>query len=533
MKKRFPFLLIILLLISLTACGSDSSGKVISYDIPAPVKNLDPQFATNKTARMIISNTFDGLFRQLPTGEIENRIAQSYDVSNDQLTYTFHLRKDAVWSNDDPITAHDFAFALRRMFDSTAFSPFASQFSAIQNADRILADQADNRTLGVSTPDNYTLKIQLERPDNLLPERLTSSYAMPCNEKFFKSTSARYGLTLKNLIFNGPFYVRLWGSNGIVSLRRNSTYVDAETVIAGGANLIVPTAEKDEEEPLDSVTRFLNGETDACKIDFETLPSVLEQKGSYASFEDTVWVLLFNCENDYLSNPDIRRALSYTVDRSLFDAYIPGNLHATSMLIPPAVTLSGGSYREKAGTVSPIVCNHEISKQYYETGLNALGISQLPFKELLVCEENHVPLLTGFIQQSWQKQLGLYTGITKLSQEDLISRINSGNFEAAVLPLSASYSSPESILSMFQSNSAQNYAAYHSDRFDTLMQSIPTMKSNEQSTAYMQAEQQLLEECVVIPMFFETTYYGLAKGVSDLEFSPFLPEIYFKYARKE
>ena len=533
MKRLFSYILTILMILSLTACGSDSSGQVISYDIPAPVKNLDPQFATSETARMIISNTFEGLFRQLPSGKLENRIAQSYDVSDDQLTYTFHLRDDAIWTNDDPVTAYDFAFALRRMFDSAAFSPFATQFSAIQNAKRILDGEAGKEALGVTASNSQTLVIRLERPDNLLPERLASSYAMPCNQEFFDSTSARYGLTLKNMIFNGPFIVRVWNDGDILSLRRNSNYVDAESVIAGGANLLIPSVSKDEETTLDPIKRFLSGETDACKINYETLPNVLEQKGTYQAFEDTVWVMIFNTSNPSLSNPDIRRALSYTVDRTLFDPYLPGNLHTTSMLIPPAVSLLGGSYREKAGNVSPILPSPEIGKRYYESGLSALGLSQLPFKELLVCDENSLPLLTGFIQQSWQKHLGLYTGLVKLSRDDLISRISKGDFEAAVVPLSASYSSPDSILSMFKSYSTQNYAAYHSDQFDSLLLSIATMDSGKQYTAYMQAEQQLLEECIVIPMFFETSYYAMAKGVSDIKFSPFLSGIYFKNARKE
>lgn len=533
MKKLLSFFLTVVLIFSMTACGSDSSvGKVISYDIPAPVKNLDPQFATSETARMIISNTFEGLFQQMPSGKIENCLAQSYEVSTDQLTYTFHLRDDSVWSNGDSVTAYDFEFALRRMFDSAAFSPFADQFITIRNAQQILSGGANQTALGVTAPDRKTLIIRLERPDNLLPEHLASSYAMPCNQKFFRSTSARYGLTIENLIFNGPFVVRVWNDGDIISLRRNKTYPNAESVIAGGANLLIPSLNKDQIS--DPIARFLSGETDACKIDYNALPKALDQKGTCASFEDTVWVMVLNCENPSLANPDIRRALSYTVDRTLFAQYLPGNLHTTSMLIPPAVSFMGSSYREKAGSVSPILPSPEIGKQYFDNGLAALGLTQLPLKEVLVSDENSMPLLTGFVQQSWQKHLGLYTGLTKLSREDLLARLGSGDFEAAVLPLSASYSSPDAILSMFRSDSAQNYAHYRSDQFDSILQSIAAMDSGEdQATAYMQAEQQLLEECVVIPLFFETSYYAMAKGVSDIEFSPFLPGIYFKNARKK
>ena len=530
MKKPLILLLVVLLIFSMTACGSDSSaGQVIAYDIPAAVKNLDPQFATSDTARMIISNTFEGLFRQLPSGKVENCLAASYEVSPDKLTYTFHLRDDASWSNGDPVTAMDFEFALRRMFDSAAFSPYASQFSAIENAGLILSGGADQSALGVSATDSRTLIIRLERPDHLLLERLASSYAVPCNKLFFESTSARYGLAKETMIFNGPYVVRTWSDNA-VALRQNTQYSDMDSVIAAGANLYIPSSDKD--QPTEPLSRFLSGETDACKIDYQSLSKVLDKKGSYTSFEDTVWILVLNCGSPRLSNPDIRRALSYTVDRTLFEQYLPGNLHTTSMLIPPAVSFAGSSFRESAGNVSPVLPSPEIGKRYYDAGLAALGLNRLSLNELLVCDENSIPLLTGFLQQAWQKNLGLYTGIVKLSREDLLSRVSGGDFEAAVLPVSASYSSPDAILSAFTSDSPQNYAAYRSDSYNELLQSTATMDSDDQFTAYMQAEQQLLEECVVIPLFFETSYYAMAKGVSDIEFSPFLSGIYFRNARK-
>ena len=217
MRKLRAAALILSLLLLLGGCGS-SAGEIIRYDVPTGVSLLDPQFATDTTARMIISNTFEGLYRQRPDGEVVPRLAESSEVSDDGLVWTFRLRRDAVWNasssrsafHEAPVTAHDFAFALSRMFDPAAFSPFAGEFSSVKNASLILSGAAPQSSLGVRALDDYTLEITLVRQDSRLPELLSASYAMPCSREFFESTRARYGFDIGSLLCNGPFYLYNW-----------------------------------------------------------------------------------------------------------------------------------------------------------------------------------------------------------------------------------------------------------------------------------------------------------------------------------
>ncbi|MEM1485162.1 peptide ABC transporter substrate-binding protein [Oscillospiraceae bacterium PP1C4] len=555
MKLRL-FALVTALFILLSGCGSDkSAGQVIRYDIPSGITNLDPQFATDETARMIISNTFEGLFRQLPSGESVPALAQSYDVSPDGLVFTFHLRNDAKWTNDDPVTAHDFAFALTRLFDKTAFSPFASNLSGIQNASLILSGAAPQSSLGVKALSDTTLEITLTQPDSLLPELLSASYAMPCNQEFFESTRARYGLELKKLLANGPFYVRTWNNEKLISLRQNKHYVSPDPTIAAGADLYIPSKASTESKAsssassssgssssdsspkpapkFDPLARFLDGTTDACKVDYPTLPSVLENGGSYTSFEDTIWVLVLNQKQEEFANSDIRKAIAYTVDRNLFGTYLPANLRPTATLIPPVVASMGHSFRTFAGDSSPIVYSPELAKQHYAAGLGELDVGALPFDEILVCSSNSHPLLAGFVQRNLQQNLSLSTGLRALPKDELLARVYAGDYQAAIIPVSAAYSSPDAIFSHFKSNSGQNFSGYKNESFDALLASTATLDSHEQYAAYKQAEQALLADCAAIPLFYETSYYAMRKGVSDIAFSPFLSGVYFKNARKE
>lgn len=536
MKKPRVAAFILFLVLLLGGCGS-SAGEVISYDIPSGVTLLDPQFATDTTARMIVSNTFEGLFRQQPDGQVVPRLAERYEVSGDGLVWTFHLRKDAKWTaassrsqfHEIPVTAHDFSFALTRMFDPAAFSPFAGEFSSVKNASVILGGAAPQSSLGVRALDDYTLEITLVRPDSRLPELLAASYAMPCNREFFESTRARYGFDVKSLLCNGPFSLYIWNNDRVISLRRNKLYFPDEPVVARGVDLYTPGA-ADGAEP---ATRFLAGETDACKVSYADLPSVADAGGLIASFEDTVWVILLNERKAPFGNANIRQAIAYSVNRSLFGDQLPGNLRAAETLVPPAILWQGDSFRARVGEKGPLFSSPDLAKRCYVAGLEDLGLSSLPLGELLVCDEGNQRALSGYVQQGLQRSLGLFAGLSVLPRGEVLARVQAGDFDAAIVPLSAAYSSPEALLSLFRSDSGQNWAGYSNPAFDALLDSASSLSGDALFDVYREAEVLLLEEGAVVPLYFETSYYASGKGVTGIGFSPFLAGLSFQYANKQ
>ena len=541
MKRLFCLLAALGLLLTLGGCGG--AGPVLRYDLPGGVANLDPQFATGAAERMVISNTFEGLFRQLSTGEVVPCLAESYEVSEDGLRYTFHLRRDAAWSGNGvkardggwaggtPVTAHDFAFALRRMFDPAAPSPFAVEFSALQNATAVLEGGLPASLLGIFVPDDYTLQLRLDRPDNLLPERLAASYSMPCNEAFFRSTMARYGLDLQSLLFNGPFYLRSW-TESTLALRQNEYC--ATPAAPAGVNLAL-TGE-------DPGARFLAGASDAARVSFSDLAAVREAGGEVTSFEDTVWVLLINNRLDLgteeeplllFGNENLRLAVAHAVDRDLFKERLPANLRAASTLVPPAAPFLGWPFRTLAGEDSPIVSSPELAKRYLANGLEDAGLSGMPSLRLLVCEDYGQPELAGYLQQGITRSLSTYCGLEVLPRDQLLQRVRAGDFMLAVVPLTADYASPEAVLSAFRSDAPANFSGYRDPEFDALLDAASTLTGGELLTAFERAESMLLERGAVVPLYFETSYYASAEGVSGVAFSPFLSGVDFRDATKE
>lgn len=525
----------LLLLTLLLGCGSSGAGEIIRYDLPGSVTNLDPQFATDEAARMIISNSFDGLLRQNPDGGLELNVAESFTVSDDGLTYTFILREGEVWSdgsNEDsqiPLTAHDFVFAFHRIFDPAVPSPFASIFFSLENAQEVLRGSLPVSRLGVQALDALTLRFTLSRPDSRLPELLASTAAVPCNEEFFRSTRARYGLDLKSLRFNGAFYVRNWDeAKGLVSLRANRRYARKELVSAGGVDLYLPSAQETDME-----SRFFADKTDACKVDYAAAKSLVQEGGQAVAFEDTVWVLALNLSHPQLANTDLRRAIAYAINREDIAARTPADLRLTSVFIPPSVGSSGGSFRSLVGEGSPLAHSPELAKRSLQAAIGDLGVNAVsPITEILVCDEGAQPLLAGLVQKDLQS-LSISTGLVRLPRAQLLERVNKGDYALAILPLSAAYSSPDSLLSAFRSDSSENITGYSNQTYDRLLDQTAAAAGEEQYRLFSQAEQLLLSDCPVIPLYVETSYYVMAKGVSEIHFSPFLSGIDFRDARKK
>lgn len=520
-RRRAGALFLCLALCFLTACSSSSS--IIFYDIPAGVTTLDPQRATDETARMIISNSFEGLLRQMPDGTLVPAAAQRYEVSDDQLTYTFFLNSGLTWSNGSPLTAHDFEFALRRLFDPISLSPFAPSFISIRGAQDIISGHDSHDTLGIKATNDHTLVLTLARPDSLLPELLASSFSMPCNEQFFRSTRARYGLSLDTLIFNGPFNVSYWDNESLIRLRPNASFHDSGALQIDGVNLYINQEGASE--------RFLDGKTDACKMDYSAMAAVTERGGSTQRFEDIVWVLAVNL--DTIDNPNMRRAIAHSVDRSLFSGLLPENLRPTSTLIPPALQVSGHSYREYAGDESPIASDMQLAQQQLDIGLSALDATRIELSEILVCDDEVQPLIAGMLQRNFERHLSLSTGLVRLPKDELISRVQSGDYQAAIFPISAPYSSPDSILNMFRSDNAENFSGYKNEAFDSLLDSMMSATTQTRLDIYKRAEQMLLSDCAIVPLFLETSYYASAKGVEGIGFSPYLSGIVFRDAQKD
>lgn len=528
MKKILSLALSVCLFLSLfCACGESSS--LIRYDIASSASNLDPQFATSEIDQMIIHNLFEGLVRQLPDGSIEPALAESWTLSEDEMTYTFSLRQDAQWKNEEPVTAHDFVFAFRRMFNVLSPSPYAEYYLSLQGASSILEQGSNVANLGVRARDDYTLEFHLSQADSSFLERLCHSSAMPCNESFFNETRGKYGSTKNAVASCGPFFLNLWDSEKLY-LKKSSTYYDAATVQTPGVYLWI---DREHNEEYDNATLYdlvMNGKSDSCSVSYEQAQAALSLGYRCQEHIGTVWGLVVNPEHSQLSNDNIRRSFFRSIHRDELEGYLTANMVLTDRIISPEISLYTKPYVSTTHVDTNLYAPLE-ARENWQSGLNEVGSLALDSMELLVPEDGEVPFLCGMLQQMWQRNLSAFVNIVALPTAELEQRVANGDYDLAIVPFTSTSNSPYDVLSRFSSKAVQNRWGYHSEAFDSLLETASTSSDQEHSrSAYAQAEEQLYQDCVVFPLFYETSYILFAPNVSGIEIYPYGGMVLFKNA---
>ncbi len=515
-------------LLSLSGCGESSS--LIRYDIAHRVQNLDPQFATNETDQMVIHNIFEGLLRQEPDGEIVTALASEYRISEDECTYTFLLKPGAHWRSEQPVTAHDFVYAFRRIFNALSPSPYAQNYSSIRNANAILNEGINVLSLGVRAIDDYTLEFQLSEPDSSFLERLCHSSAMPCNQEFFEETRGKYGTTKAAVPSNGPFFLNLW-DNEKLYLKKSASYYDESSVQTPGVYLWIGRDQPDENGEVTSLyDLLLAGSSDSCSVTYEQAETAKELGYNWKTSVDTVWALTVNPEHHQLSNENIRRSFFRSINRAELEGFLVGNMELCDRIIAPDISLYGQNYTSSTKADSDIYEPNEARDQW-QSGLSEIGSLALDSMELLVPEGSEVPYLCGMLQQMWQRNLSAFVNIVALPKSELEARVAAGDYDLAIVPFTASSNTPYDVLSRFTSESPLNHWNYASENFDSLLHEASVAPEEDASRrAYVQAEELLYRDCVVFPLFQEISCILFAPNVTGIQIYPYGGMVRFQNA---
>lgn len=543
MKRGFLVFLAVLFCFSAVACFGKEEGGLFKYDIEKEPVTLDPQLADDRSSLLVIQNIFEGLLTIGEDGKLCEGVARNWSMSEDGLQYTFQLREDAKWSNQTPVTADDFVFAFRRLFSSETRAPRASEFFCIKNAQAALEGKKKKEEIGVTSEGKYILHFQLETPNPMFLQLLTTAPAMPCNEAFFYGTKGKYGMEATKTvnkekidftIGNGPFYLKTWSHGNYLALRRNEFYSGRKAAAALGVNFLI--FEKSEETPSFEQakrSRFESGETDAVVLTGEEYRSLKSGKYHSQAYQNTTYGILFNLKNAELSNSNIRKALFCLIDEKSYQQALEEDCTPAGGIIPPDITMLDVSFRKYAGERILPTYDVKKAKSYYQKGLSELGKEHLDTVSILVSDPKQEELF-GYLSQIWQRELGLYAKVELLSVSELEQRIQSRKFALAFCPFSGSYNSPSSILSSFVTGHGNNAAGYGSRAYDNAISNGLKSLDIAKSAAYFKtAEQLLITDGVFLPVYYQQQYFVTAENVSDIQYFPQGELAAFMYAEKK
>ncbi len=545
MKKIISLLLSIILVATMFAGCSNKTERIdLIYPFGGKVNSYDPQVASTSDEYLIIENCFEGLVRSDDEGNILPACASSWDISSDGLTYTFHLQEGLKWyvfksvqermgeDYSPVVTAHDFVFALQRAVDGNTNSPLYSTVSGIVNAPKIHAGFKDVSELGVTAIDDYTLQINLSSPDDGFLQTLSTAVAMPCNEEFFNSTKGRYGLDLKYTLFNGQFIVTdVLESSYILKKRgQKNEYLGPNPTAVSDITLKIVDGDTSLAPDL------VSGYYDAAYLRGYESTSASKKKGiDLAPYSNITWAFVLNSNKGILSYPNARHAISIALSELKYKDY--PYLEKAKGLVPPTCTVNDKSFTEQSSDITNSI-NQEEAISLWKTAVKG---SSIYTSELTVIAPESMKDVAKELLQGVQKSICAISNVNDkkssfsikletMPESKLKSTVYSGDYDIALYPFEASTSSP---ISFLQSFSSTNLTSFDSTNFDKALYAAQSASTDNLVSACQKSEKELINSFCYIPLFYESNYYAMAKGVSNVQFHPGTGRVSFVYATRK
>lgn len=527
----------ILILTCFTACGEvKGSDAGLVFPIDRDPEYLDPQIISFAGSKNIIANCFEGLVALNENGEIVPGCAESWDYNNETLTYTFRLRKDCKWrvsiyagpliglsssqTNSLPLTAYDFDFGITRALLPETKSPVAKALYCIKNASKVNSGKTSSDKLGVRALDDYTLEIELETADPDFLFTLLEPGCMPCNEAFFEATGGRYGLAVKYLIYNGPFYINNWVDDTSVSIRKNDYYYDSENVLPRSVYFSINNEQDTRLDKLKDKTYSVSPLTKDQSAEIAE-----KKKYTVVPFDSSILSLAFNCSDSVLSNKNIRRAIASSLDYTVLTEEL--GAPTAKGIIPDTMSIGTQRYRDIASPVAAYENSDPVA--LFDKGLRSLDTGKCEIT-ILCTEENETAVRR--LMQSWQAVFGIKCAIFAevVSETDLLSRVQSKNYQLALVPITYSTNTAFYALQRYTSTSGDNILGFRDKKYDSAVADIKlTQGLSESARKSAEAEKYLIDSCTMIPLYSRQIYMGLAKGVAGTYFNLTGDIAYFKH----
>ena len=478
--------------------------------------DLDPHVINAFTDSQIAYALFEGLTQMdAKTSEVIPAGAERWDVSQDGLVYTFHLRKDARWSNGDPVTAGDFAYSFHRILTPEFGALYSYMLWPIKNAEAFNDGKIrDFGQVGVTVLDDLTLQLTLERPTPALLAMSTHTTWLPVH----KPVIEKFGPMEKkgtlwtrpgNLVGNGAFTLTEWIPNARITVSKSPTYWNAPKVRLNRIQFF--PFEKRETEELN----FRSGQLHATyglpvsKVDTYRAHRPVDMRIDPVL---STFYLFINTTRPPFDNVKLRQALNHAVDRNSLAADLNKGVD------PPAHSFTPpkcGGYTSR----TQVTDDYELARKLLaEAGYP--GGKGLPSIEVLSYDtENSIRMLEA-IQATWQKELGIHITIAQLEQKTLFQSQQDKNYSIAFSAWIADFVDPVTFLGMMTSTCGNNWAGWSNKEYDRLIdQASRTADNAERMELFQKAEAILLDQAPLIPLFYQPQVYAISPYVRGWETS--------------
>ena len=519
-----------------TAPKSGTAGLDLAVQIGPDPETIDPALNSAADSANMIMHAFETLLIVDKDNKIVPGQAESYEVSDDGLTYTFHLRDGLKWSDGTPLTANDFVFSWKRLSDPNVAAPYAEDMLGyVKGYQEAAAGNID--ALGVSAPDDKTFVVELSVPCVYFIKIVTHATMVPVQKASVEANGEQWSLKPETYISNGPLKMIEWVPGSHVTFTKNENYWNADKVTINTLKFVLM------EDANAAYSAYRTGEVAMIKdVPTEEIPSLQGNEEFHVAPNVGVSYLDFNNQKEPFTNPDVRKALSLAIDRDYVSNTVMQGIGAPAgNFVPQGVSdAESGTYfedvtRKNNGGDFFNIKNHEEDLKKAKELLAKAGYPDgkgFPVVEYMTNDAGHNKAVAEYLQNCW-KELGVNMDIKIVEWGTFAPTRRAGDYLTARDAWSLDYDDPSNLLNLLKSTSGNNSAQYKNPELDKLLdEANATLDVKEHYAKLHEAENMILEDAAIAPLNYRNEFWLQNTKLKGTWYSPF-GYWFFQYATME
>ena len=469
--------------------------------------------------------------------EVQPGQAESYEVSDDGLTWTFHMRDGLKWSDGSDLTAADFEYSFKRLASPDTAAPYAETVVGMIDGyqDAIGNPDADGNTttdpdwdaLNVhASEDGKTLTVQLSYPCSYFDKLASFVATSPVQQATVEANGDSWCTEPDTYVCNGPYMITEWTPSERIVLSKNPYYVggwDSSKIVSDTITLLLL------EDSSASYTAYNSGEAQLVKdVPTDEIPSLTRAEDGGDFYLDEImgtYYISLNDQEEPFTDVRVRKALSLAIDRDyVANTIMQGIYTPATALVGPGIVDENGYFMDNANGGEPYISDdYEANLEEAKSLLAEAGYPDGEGFPTITYSANdsgyHIPV-AEYLQQAWG-ELGITMNIDKVEWSSFIPMRRAGDYDISRNGWSMDYNDPSNMLELFTTNNGNNDGKYANPEFDQVIEDSRVADKTTHFEKLHEAEDILMNDAACIPVAYYNDFWLQSPSLKGTWHSPY------------
>ena len=491
---------------------------MITVNIQQEPPRMNTLLSADTVSFSLMKNIYENLVRLDRNDNVSPGAAESWDISSDKRKYTFHLRKDMVWTNGDLVTAHDFEFAWKELLNPETGAQYAYFLYGVEGAREYNEGSGSREDVKITALDDSTFEVVLLQPTEYFLGQTACGPLSPINQKFYEAVGAElYGTQAEYILSNGPFTMTSWEHDSEIRLEKNPDYFGAEDIKLPKIKCLMIT------DSSAAANLFMSNKLDMTMLTFGSQSRQIEDAGQEVlSYDDgSSFFIKMNQENEVLSNLNIRMAIAAVIDRNAFVSEVLQNSSVPSVsIVPQIIKGQNGAFSEEVTSPWELSGNPEAAKAFFEQGLEELGMTAQEAGSkitLIAGGGDSGTAMAAFFKEEFSSKLGLDIEIENIPLKNKIERVAAMDYALALEGWDAGYDAPNAFLDLFVTGGGNNCTGFSNEEYDRLAADAAAETDPEKRMGiFYRIDEIIAENAVAAPLYYRVKDYAVSDKVKGI-----------------